>query len=263
MRRNSVKATLDSGGVALGTMVFEFKTPGIGNIAANAGADFVLFDTEHSGGQEKIAGVIAAMRSSNAVPLVRIAATSRPHIAAPLDAGAMGLMIPMVENADQARAIVDAAKYPPLGRRGAAFALAHDDYLAGDPKAKMQSANDELLLIAQIETEGGLRKVEDIAAIDGIDVLWIGQFDLTNSLGIPAEFDHPTYNAALDRCVNVARRYRKSAGFMASSVSEALNYIERGFRCVAYSGDLWIYGKALGTSLNALRSAISSPHPPK
>ena len=257
MRPNQVKAALRRGGVALGTMVFEFKTNGIGRIAAKAGADFVLFDTEHTGGAEKLPGLIAAMRSVDAIPMVRAATTFWPLLSAPLDAGAMGLMVPMVEGAEQARSIVRIAKYPPVGRRGAAFAVAHDDYEPGDNVAKMRSANDEILLIAQIETADGLVNVEEIAAVDGIDVLWIGHYDLTNSLGIPGQFQHPTYLDALDRCVRACDRYGKAAGFMSSSVRETEEYLARGFRIIAYWGDQWIYADALQRALGQIRAGIS------
>src|SRR5881409_2932891 len=105
--------------------------------------------------------------------------------------GAMGLMVPMVENAEQAAKIVRSAKYPPEGRRGAAFSMAHDDYEGGNLVEKMRRANSETLLIAQIETTAGLENVEAIAAVPGIDVLWVGLFDLTNFLGIPGQMTHP------------------------------------------------------------------------
>jgi 2-keto-3-deoxy-L-rhamnonate aldolase RhmA len=135
---------------------------------------------------------MASSRAADLIPMVRIPATEYHLIARPLDVGAMGLMVPMVESAEQAWAIVDSAKYPPLGRRGAAFGMAHDDYSGGDISEKMASANDEVLLIAQIETARGVENLDAIAAVDGIDVLWIGHFDLTNSLGIPGQFSHPT-----------------------------------------------------------------------
>ena len=256
MRHNAVKEKLRRGETALGTMVFEFRTPGTARIAAAAGAEFVIFDTEHTGWTaETTAALIASARGTDAVPLVRVPAARSWFIAQALDAGAMGVMVPMVETAGQARAVVDAVKYPPAGRRGAAFGIAHDDYLAGaDTVATMDSANNETLVIVQIETREGAKNLADIATVDGVDVLWIGHFDLTNSLGIPGQFGHPEYLGVLDRCAEAARANGKSAGFMASSVDEARSYIERGFRAIAYWGDLWIYGRALHDALSALRA---------
>ena len=258
MRENRVKRTLAAGGVALGTMVFEFNTPGIGRIAAAAGAEFVVYDMEHTGWSiETIRALMATSRAADLVPMVRVPATEYHLLARPLDVGAHGLMVPMVESAEQARLIVQSAKYPPLGRRGAAFTVAHDDYEGGDVVAKMASANEEILLLAQIETAQGVEQVEAIAAVDGIDVLWIGHFDLTASLGIPAQFTHPRFLSAIDRVLDACARHGKTAGMMASDVEWGKALLGQGFRCLAYWGDLWIYGQALSQGIGALREAVA------
>lgn len=254
MRENTVKRALARGEIAIGTMIFEFRTPGIGRIAAAAGADFAIFDMEHTGWSDETIGLlIATSRAAELIPMVRVPATQYHLLARPLDLGAMGLMVPMVETAEQAARIVESAKYPPCGRRGAAFGVAHDDFIGGDVAAKMRRANDEGLLIAQIETAQGLENVEEIAAIDGIDVLWIGHFDLTNSLGIPGEFSHPIYRQAVDRVLEASRRSGRAAGFMVSNPAEGQALLAQGFRCLAYSGDLWIYGRALQEGIAAIR----------
>ena len=100
-------------------------------------------------------------------------------------------MVPMVGTADEARDIVACTRYPPQGRRGAAFGFAHDDYEGGDVAAKIAALHARTMVIAQIETDAGLANVEAIAAVPGIDALWVGQFDLTNFMGIPGQFPHP------------------------------------------------------------------------
>src|SRR4051812_18245891 len=187
MRENTVKRALAAGDTAIGTMVFEFNSTGIGRVAASAGAEFVIFDMEHTGWSiETIRMLVATTRAAETVPMVRVPATQYHLLSRPLDVGAMGLMIPMVEDAVQAQLIVRSAKYHPQGGRGTAFGVAHDDYVPGDVAAKMASANAEGFLIAQIETAKGVENAAAIAAVDGIDCLWIGHFDLTQSLGIPA-----------------------------------------------------------------------------
>ncbi len=254
MRPNPVKRALVAGEIALGTMIFEFCTPGIGRIAANAGAEFVIFDQEHTGWSvDTIRTLIAATRAAETVPIVRVPATEYHLIARPLDAGAMGIMVPMVESEDQAYRIVQSAKYPPHGRRGAAFAIAHDDYVTGDIVETMRSANDEVLLIAQIETESGVESADAIASMPGIDVLWIGHFDLTNSLGIPGQFDHPGYRDAVATVLAACRRHGKVPGIMAADPATATAAIADGFRAIAYGGDLWVYGNALRDGLTTVR----------
>ena len=257
MRENGVKRTLAAGGVSIGTMMFEFSSTGIGRIAALAGAEFAIFDMEHSGWSiETIRTLIATTRSAEIVPMVRVSATQYHLLSRPLDAGAMGLMVPMVETDAQARLIVESAKYPPLGRRGAGFSLAHDDYAGGDVAAKMASANEEGFLIAQIETALGVENVEAIAAIEGIDCLWIGHFDLTLSLGIPAQFDHPRFHAAVDRVLDACAKHGKTPGIMGGTVEASIEWIDRGFRAIAYSGDLWIYQAALADGIARLNAHV-------
>jgi 2-keto-3-deoxy-L-rhamnonate aldolase RhmA len=259
VRANPVKRTLAEGGVAIGTLVFEFDTTGIGRIAAAAGADFVLFDLEHTGWTvETLRRLVATTRATELVPLTRVPATHYHLIAPALDVGAMGVMAPMVESQEQARLLVASAKYPPLGRRGAAFGVAHDDYLPGDVAEKIRSTNAETMLIALVETAAGIDQVDRIAAVDGIDVVWIGHFDLTNSLGIPARFDHPTYLAAVEQVLAACRRHGKAAGFMVADAEDGRAKLAQGFRCLGYSGDLWIYQQALREGIAALRAHVTS-----
>ena len=257
MRRNSVKRALRAGGVALGTSIFEFGTTGIARIAAAAGADFVFLDMEHTGWTiETIRMLIATMGAVDLVSLVRPPDLQYHLLSGPLDMGAMGLVIPKVETEDQARLIVHSAKYYPEGGRGAAFGFAHDDYRGGDVSAKMKSANEELLLVALVETGLGTENANKIAAVDGIDVLWVGHFDLTNSLGVPAQFTHPDYLRAVDRVLEACQRHGKAAGFMAQSVEEGQALLKRGFRCLSYWGDTFIYREALSQAITSLRGNI-------
>jgi len=186
--------------------------------------------------------------------MVRVPATEYHFIAPVLDMGAMGIMVPMVESAAQARAILASAKYPPLGRRGAAFTIAHDDYTGGDIVEKIQTANSQTLLVAQIETVAGLQNVNEIAAIEGIDVLWIGHFDLSNSLGIPGQFNHPRFQDAVAGVIAACKAYGKVPGFLASDIEGGKKLLDQGFRMLAYGGDLWLYQSVLQTGIAALRS---------
>ena len=254
MHHNFVKQKLRDGGVSIGTMLFEFNTTGIARLTANAGAEFALFDMEHSGWSiETIRMLIATTPKSEMIPIVRIPATEYHFVANVLDMGAMGVMVPMCESAEQARLLVNSAKYPPVGRRGAAFSIAHDDYRGGSIPDTIRSANDETLLIAQIETARGLEQVEQIAAVPGIDTLWIGLYDLTLSLGVPGQMDHPDVLAATDRVFAACQAHNKSPAVLVTSIAEGEAQIVRGFKLIAFSGDLWLYQSALRTGIKKLR----------
>ena len=257
MRPNPVKQKISDGHVSLGTFVFEFNSSGVARIACEAGAEFIVFDMEHTGWSvETICMLLATTPMDRMVPMVRVPATEYHFIARVLDVGSMGIMVPMVETEEQAQRIVNSAKYPPDGRRGAAFGIAHDDYRSGDIRKTISSANSEQLLIAQIETAQGVQNADAIAAVEGIDVLWIGHFDLTNSLGIPGQFEHPEFLSAVQKVSDACQRNKKVGGFMAGSVDETLLRIEQGFRIVAYGGDLWLYQQSLRDGLSGVRARV-------
>ena len=253
MKANHVKRKLQGGGTSIGTFAFEFNTTGIGRLAEQAGAEFIVYDMEHSGwGMETIRMLLATTPAGGCVPMIRVPATQYHFIARALDAGAMGVMAPMVESAEQAATLVASAKYPPAGRRGAAFGIAHDDYQGGDIVEKMRSADRKSLLIAQIETVAGVRNVDEIAATDGIDVLWIGHFDLSISLGIPGEFDAPPLVEAVDRVLDACHKHDRIPGIMTADATTGKQLISRGLRMLAFGGDLWLYQTALRQGIAAI-----------
>ena len=238
MARKSLRQRVLAGETVLGSMMFELLSPGIPQLLAHAGAEYVIYDMEHTGTSlETIKAQIAYCRGLPIAPMARVPRAEYHFLARALDIGCHGVMIPMVESEAQARAIVEATHYPPRGRRGAAFGFAHDDYAAGDPKNKMRTADARTLVIAQIETERGLEQVEAIAAVDGIDVLWVGHFDLTNFLGIPGEFENPKYVKAVERIVAAGRKNKKGLGFMAASADWARQYRKLGFNMLAAGPD--------------------------
>jgi 2-dehydro-3-deoxyglucarate aldolase/4-hydroxy-2-oxoheptanedioate aldolase len=234
----SLRSRVMAGEQVLGSMVFEFFSPGIAQLMKLAGCEYIIYDMEHTGlGYETLKAQVGYCRGLDVVPMVRVPRSDYAFLARALDVGARGVMIPMVESAEQARAIAEATRYPPTGRRGAAFGFSHDDYLPGAPLDKINKANTETLVIAQIETERGLEAVDEIAAVDGIDVLWVGHFDLTNFLGIPGQFDHPKYLDALDRVVAAGRKAGKGLGFMPADRAWAQEYAGRGFNMLAVGTD--------------------------
>jgi 2-keto-3-deoxy-L-rhamnonate aldolase RhmA len=254
MRENTVKRTLAQGGVSVGTMMMEFATTGIGRIAAEAGTEFAVFDMEHTGwSMETVRMLMATSRGAEIVPFVRVPTLQYHFISRVLDLGAMGLVVPLVSDAEQARLIVQCSKYPPVGRRGVAFGVAHDDYQGGDLHDKIRQANEELMIIAQIETAQGLDNVEEIAAVDGIDALWIGQFDLTTSLGIPGQFDRPEFQAATRRVVEACRANGKAAVLGALDIDQLCDGPAQGYRMLVYVLDIWIYQQALRRCFRAIR----------
>jgi 2-dehydro-3-deoxyglucarate aldolase/4-hydroxy-2-oxoheptanedioate aldolase len=246
MKPNAIKQDVLAGKTVAGAMIFEFFSPGISSILANAGCRFVLYDMEHTGlGFETLKWLFSSCRGLPIEPMVRVPRGEYTWLARALDLGARGVMIPMVESPEQARSIVQACRYPPIGRRGAAFGFAQCDYLGGDVGEKIRRYNERTMVIAQIETERGLEQVDEIAAVDGIDVLWVGHFDLSNFMGIPGRFDEPRFDAAMRKVANVARRHGKAAGFMATDAAWIARAREMGYTMIAGGTDTGLLELAL------------------
>ena len=256
MRPNPVKVALAAGESSYGTMVFEFFTPGLPQLVRAAGADFILYDMEHSGlGFETLKTQVNLCRGIGLVPLVRVPATQYDYISRALDVGAMGIMVPMVETREQAEMIVACTRYPLAGRRGAAFGVSpHDDYSDLPVVEKMRLAHERTLVICLVETAKGHDNIDAIAAVPGVDVCWLGHFDTTNFMGIPGEWDHPRYISAVEALVAACMKHNKAAGFMATDDDWARRYRESGFRMLAYSADTLLLQGALAAGLRALRS---------
>ena len=250
----TLRERLAHGGTALGTMVFEFNTLGLPRIVANAGADFVMLDLEHTGwGIEGIRPLLAVAAAHDVEPLVRVQASARLLISPALDVGARGVMVPMIGDAIEAERVVQAARFSPYGSRG--FGLLYGDQLAEGVGEAMRAAEEGTLVILQIETKAGLQHVEEIAVTPGVDVLWVGQFDLSIAMGIPGAFDDARMTQAEDRVLAACADAGIAAGVLVGSVDVARSMLTRGFRMVALGSDIDLYGSALRAGLEALRTA--------
>jgi 2-keto-3-deoxy-L-rhamnonate aldolase RhmA len=262
MRHNGALASIRAGDIALGMFSLEFASTGLARTVASAGADFIVFDQEHTGWTtETIRQLLSSARASEIAPIVRVPTSESHGIGIALALGALGVMVPMVDTADEARAIVAAAKYPPEGARG--FAVLYEDEHQNDVARYMREANAETVVIVMIETRSALENLDEIAAVPGVDVLWIGHYDLTASLGIPGQFDHPDFREALRRVVEACRQNGIAAGMSTDSLAEGHELLAAGFRFVAYGHDLVLLRTALRTGIDELRAAHPLPETPR
>ncbi len=252
MRANPLRAQLAAGRPIVGLICFEFSTSGIARLATAAGADFVMFDMEHSGWSiETIRQLLATTRGTGVTPLVRVSEAQRHLVSRPLDLGALGVMVPMVESAEEARRLVEFARFPPGGTRG--VGAYYPDDIADGLAQSLARANSEQLLIAQIETIAGVEHAHEIAAVDGIDLLWIGHFDLTTSLGVPGQFGHELHAAAVQQVLAAAAAAGKHVGTMANDIADGQELLRQGYSAVVY-GDAPLFTGALRSAVEALRS---------
>ena len=239
-----------------GHFIVEFATPGIGHILKSAGCDYVLFDLEHTGfGFETVKSAVRYFEAADLPMIVRVPSKEYHHIARACDMGAEGIMLPMVGSALEARHIVDSIKYTPDGRRGVALQVAHDRYRPGTVADKFSAANRRTTVFCQIETAEAVDNAEALAALPGVDCLWVGHFDLSVSLGVPGQFDSKTFADAVDRVVAAARKHEKALGRLVATVEQGAALYAKGFDFICYSGDVWVLHDALADAIIRLRAA--------
>ena len=236
-----IRQRLKQGDLLLGQLVLEFFTPGLGPMLDACGLDFVIFDMEHGRCDiGLIEQMIASCRGSRIVPMVRVPDLNFAPLSRVLDLGARGVMVPRVETAEQAAEIVRALKYAPQGKRGVALGVAHDLYQAAGAEFFAQ-ANEDIPVIIQVETVKGFENLEAIASVPGVDVLWVGHYDLTVSMGIPAQFDHPRLLQAMDDVVDACRRHGLAPGFLPTTPENAAHWVSKGFRMISLGSDISVF----------------------
>lgn len=257
MKPNRLKQVLAAGGVPVGHMIWEFATRGIAKIVEAAGLDFVLVDMEHSCFEiDRVADLMAWFKATPIAPLVRVPQGDYHFLARVMDAGALGVMVANVETPGQARSIVEAVKYAPLGRRGVGLGAAHTDFGVPDPAAYFEEANRNTTVICQIESPVGVANLDGIAQTEGVDILWVGHFDLTQAMGIPGQFHHPRFLEALEQVVQAARATGKAAGIQPGTAEQARQWLALGFNVISWSVDAAVYRRALVAEVSALREQI-------
>jgi 2-dehydro-3-deoxyglucarate aldolase/4-hydroxy-2-oxoheptanedioate aldolase len=244
----------------VGHLVMEFLTPGIGHLLRNAGCDFVIFDMEHSGFDlETIKRGVRYAEAAGLPAVVRTPSSNVDHIARILDIGAEGIMVPMVEDADHAGRIVAAARYAPQGRRGVASGIAHDRYRrpTGSLAEHLAAVNDRTTVFLIIESEAGLRNVDAIAAVEGVDCVFAGHVDLSCSLGLPGDLGHPVMKESVSTIVAAAQRNGRSIGAVGGDARQGAGLYQAGFDFVLYGSDIGLYQQALGEGVHGFRSAAN------
>lgn len=255
MKTNRLQQVVAEGRMPVGHMVWEFASRGIARILDSAGLDFVVYDMEHSGYDlDTIADLLAWTHGCSFAPFVRVPEGKYHFLARVLDAGALGVMVANVKTPEQAAYIVDSSKYPPFGHRGLGLGHAHNNYIAPHPAEYLDFANRNTTVICQIESLEGLANSDAIAATPGVDILWIGHFDLTASMGIVAQFDHPDFHAAMRTVVAAARKHGKLAAIQPGSPQQLSEWRSFGFDVLSYAADSGLYKAALMEAIARVRA---------
>jgi len=226
------------------------------DIMGHAGFDWLLIDMEHGSGYEDMMfhqlQVLAAM---DVTPLVRTSEASRGKVQQILDSGAQGIMFPQIQQVEEARNATRLMYYPPTGTRGMAK-ITRATHFGKSAKAYIEQLDKTLLGIIQIETASALKEVEAIAALDKVDVLFVGPTDLSVALDTFGQLHHPVFQQALKDVAIAARKYGKAAGVLMQDMNEYDMYAELGYRFLACGGDssfIMNGANAMAASMNEKR----------
>jgi len=255
MRANPVKALWADGKPAFGTWATLVHHPRFMKLLAAAGLDFVILEMEHSDFTiAEVATLCLIAREAGIAPIVRPAGLQPHDYTRPLDAGAMGLLLPNVDTAAQLEAILDVTKFHPRGRRILNLRGPHTDYVRlARPREDIQTLNAQTLTVAMIETPAGLDNLEAICGVDGLDGIMVGPDDLSQALGVPGELAHPLVVEAIERVVATCTRLAVPWGFSCQDVATAERWIARGIRWVPYMNDAAILFNTLSTAATELK----------
>ncbi|MCY7419805.1 MAG: hypothetical protein LH650_15190 [Chloroflexi bacterium] len=227
-------------------------------VCGHAGLDWVLVDLEHGSGTEAdLLPQLAAIAGTPATALVRVEEGTRLRVGQVLDLGADGVMVPQVNNAAAARDIASWLRFPPLGKRGVALFTRGLRYGAGGHDS-VDTRNQEIVGIVQIESREAVDAAADMAAVDGVDVLFVGPADLSHALGVRGQVDHPDFDAAIRSVAAAAKAHGKAAGIMLWKPEEAARYAALGYTFFSLSTDGALLNAVVRSSLQAGRAASSS-----
>ena len=240
-------------GETLFGLFLDLGSPFSAEICARAGYDWLVVDLEHGAGTEAgLVGLLQSVEVGGSTAVVRPQSGERLRIGRALDFGAAGIVIPRLESAAEAREAVSFLRYPPAGVRGVALRT-RGAGMGSVAHGEVHQINERILGIVQIESVGALHEADEIAAIDGVDVLFVGPADLTHSLGVPGRFDDETYLAALRTVVDACAAHGKAAGILVYDLGVVPGLLELGYRFVGIGADGALIASGARAALAAVR----------
>lgn len=253
--RHALRQRLEAGEFCAGPFL-KIPDPAITELAGIAGFDFVVVDLEHSAfSMETAVGMVraAALREIDAV--IRVSSPDPAELSRALDTGASGVIVPQVTSPEAAREVVAHTRFHPLGRRGMDLyaraadwgGVARPDYLA--------DANERVLVAAMVEGADAFEQLPAIAAVEGLDLLFVGPYDLSQSLGLPGEIDHPRVLARIEEGVGLARSHGRALGIYVDDLPTALRYRDLGVQFVGMANDADLLRRRFGDLATALQAA--------
>jgi len=248
----TIKEKLKDGQAVFGPFI-KSGNPAMIEILGMSGFDYVLLDMEHSPFSiEHTEHMIRAAEIGGACPFVRVSSHDESAILHPLDKGARGLLVPMVNDKATAERIVKFSKYSPMGRRGICIysRAARFGYIS--KQEHFRKSNSEILIAIQIEGQEGLNNLDEILTVDGVDIIYVGPYDLSQALGIPGEVSDPRVTDKVKEIFEKARAVGRHVGIYVDDVQTAKKYRQLGLQFITLSVDVTIFSKACNQIISDL-----------
>ena len=235
----NLKQRLTLGETVNGIMLSELYTPNIARILANCGYDFLLVDCEHGYfDMTQIANLAAVAEGCRLPVIVRVAFENLGAVTKYLDLGARGILLSNVEDASQAAALIEQCLYAPEGDRGVSTFRAHTNYRKGNMTDIMREANQQNLVIAQLESPDAIEKMDEIASLPGLDGVLVGPNDLTQRMHIIGQYQHPRVLSLLQRVRNISAQHGKWSGVITNNLPLLRTCWQMGMTCFSAGSEL-------------------------
>jgi 2-keto-3-deoxy-L-rhamnonate aldolase RhmA len=256
MRANAMREKLQQGEPVYGTMIQAVPMPAIAQVMGLAGCDFVFFDMEHGPfNMETIASMVQVARLTGVTPLVRVPNDEYHLMARPLDAGAQGIMIPRVETRAQVERIIECTMFPPVGNRGCSVSQGQNEFASQNLWAFTEAANQENLIILQIERAAAVAEIDDLLAVPGVGGAIIGPNDLALSLGVREDDQLGALEEPIQRVLDAALRRNIPCGLHIADLGWLMEWQRRGMKLICYSTDLNFLRNGAASGMETLRLA--------
>ena len=251
----TIKQRLASGENILGTMTNILSHPDLPKIFKTCGLDYFIIDCEHGCYEyNQVAAMIAVAKEIGVAAMVRVPMASREPILRFMEMGADGLMLPNADTPEEARKLVEYAKYSPMGKRGMSMMRGHNRYIpVTDTLGYMKEANENTILIAQIESPEGVANIDDILAVEGIDIAFMGPNDLCNNLGVTGNQNAPCYLESVEKVIEASKRHGKACGTHGMNVDILKHWESKGMQFNLYSNEVSMIMNDAGAAVKAMK----------
>ena len=255
MRSNRTKQLLHEGQTVWGAGLGQFRSAEVPRLYAAAGLDWTFIDTEHgSYDLETVQDVIRAALLTPLTPIVRVADLQYSLVARALDVGAEGIIFPRVESPELLEAAIRWTKFPPRGIRGFGLTIPQVGYKQASFDEIIQHVNENVLVVLQIETQTALNRCDQLLSVPGIDIVMVGPSDLSISLGVPGQFDHPKVIEAVTGVIECCRRHNIFPGIQTRAIPMARFWAQQGMRFVGCGNDLSFLWEKVRDTVKELRA---------